>query len=263
MRKQKVNKELLDTAKAIKIDKSPGSLYNSWRSKVFTQKGKVVGFPDKWKTYTGFCDDMRIGWQRGKILCRRNQALPYSKDNCFWSEKSEAQLGKLSKLSYKGQTKTLVEWCVLYQLNYNGVRQRFFKGKNYSSEEILFGKKLTKSHKVMSIFSIRDSQKQANKITKMLSAYRCKDRKRGLNTTITKEYLEDIIRNSKCVYCGDTHNIGLDRIDNNRGHEIGNVVPCCYECNVARSNNFSMEEMKVIGSAIRKIKKMRNETKAD
>lgn len=258
-----MTKKLINKAKSIKIDKTSGSLYNSWRSKVFTRKGKMIGFPDKWLTYSGFCDDMEEKWQRGKILCRKDQTLPYSKDNCFWAEKGEEQLGRLTKLNYRGQTKTLAEWCVLYRLNYNGVRQRFFKGKDYSPEEILFGKKLTRARKVMSISSIKDPQRQADKISKMLSAYRCKDRKRGLEMTITREYLEKIIRTGKCVYCGDTCNIGLDRIDNNRGHEIGNVVPCCYDCNVARSNNFSMEEMKLIGSTIRKIKRMRNEVKTN
>ena len=33
-----------------------------------------------------------------------------------------------------------------------------------------------------------------------------------------------------------------------------NVVPCCYECNCARNNNFSHEEMKEIGKAIKQIK---------
>ena len=52
-------------------------------------------------------------------------------------------------------------------------------------------------------------------------------------------------------------NVYIVVIHNNRGHEIGNVVPCCYECNVARGNNFSFEEMLLIGKAIKKIKKER------
>ena len=50
----------------------------------------------------------------------------------------------------------------------------------------------------------------------------------------------------------------IDRIDNNKGHEINNVVPCCYECNVARGNNFSFEEMKLLGKTIKLIKLKRN-----
>ena len=31
-------------------------IVNSWRSKVFTQKGKKIGFPETWKTY----EEMKI-----------------------------------------------------------------------------------------------------------------------------------------------------------------------------------------------------------
>lgn len=45
----------------------------------------------------------------------------------------------------------------------------------------------------------------------------------------------------------------------NKGHIKSNVVPCCYECNVARGNNFSYDEMKIIGKAIHNIKLHRNQ----
>lgn len=68
----------------------------------------------------------------------------------------------------------------------------------------------------------------------------------------------------QCMYCGTppvkTFNIakskptssnqlengnftynGLDRVDNTRGHTLDNVVPCCYQCNQAKSNR-TLEE---------------------
>ena len=60
-----------------------------------------------------------------------------------------------------------------------------------------------------------------------------------------------------CIYCGDTKRIGCDRIHNDGGHTKDNVVPCCYDCNCARNNNFSYEEMKVLGKTIREIKNNR------
>lgn len=38
---------------------------------------------------------------------------------------------------------------------------------------------------------------------------------------------------------------------------MSNVVPCCVECNKARNDNFSFEEMKVIGKTIREVKQSR------
>lgn len=253
------NKSTITLARSHKIDRTPGSMYNSWRSKIYTRKGKAIGFPEEWNYFHVFENDMKDGWEKYKILIRKDVTKPYSKDNCIWVEKGEECYGKLTKLLYKGYTKTLVEWCNIYHLNYNGVRQRFFRGKDYTSEMILFGKRIATQKDIMSIHCMKDEQIKRNKISKMLSAYKCKDKKRGYVTTITLANLSDIILNGKCIYCGDSNNIGLDRIDNTRGHEIGNVVPCCYECNVARNNNFSFEEMKTIGKAINQIKLKRNE----
>lgn len=239
------------------IDRTKGSLFNSWRSKVYTKKGRLAGFPESWKTYEGFLNDIPEGWKKGKILIRKNSKLPYSKDNCYWGEKGDETSAKLTKLTYNGCTKTIAEWCIEYDLNYNGVRQRYFKSKNCTIEEILFGKQIANSKKIASIDELTSEKLIKNKISKMLSAYRSNDKKRNRVCDITKEYLRDIAENGKCVYCGDTHNIGLDRIDNSKGHTLDNVVPCCYECNIARSNNFTYEEMLELGKAIKSIKEKR------
>lgn len=68
--------------------------------------------------------------------------------------------------------------------------------------------------------------------------------------------LENIIH-KPCVYCGDTHLIGCDRIDNSKGHLKTNVVPCCCSCNKARGDSFSYEEMLVLGNTIKQIKSNR------
>ena len=48
---------------------------------------------------------------------------------------------------------------------------------------------------------------------------------------------------------------GMDRLDNSKGYVEGNVVSCCYDCNTARFDNFTFEEMvNEIGPAIRRTK---------
>lgn len=239
-------------------DRSKGSLFNSWRAKVNTKKGKLAGFPEKWKTYEGFVEDVGEGWERGKILVRIDVKKPFSKDNVEWRNKGEEALCKLSKLEYNGETKTILEWCEQFNLNYNAVRQRFVKGKNFTKEQILFGKKLLYRGYVSDIHELTDSQKQADKISKIYSQYRNSDKKKGLENNIDREWLARIILEGRCEYCGDTRRLGLDRIDNSKGHTMDNVVVCCYDCNVARGNNFSYQEMKILGNTIRKIKEKRN-----
>lgn len=66
----------------------------------------------------------------------------------------------------------------------------------------------------------------------------------------------EFIKDGQCTYCGDNSNkLGFDRIDNNLGHILNNVVVCCEICNMTRGNRFTYEEMIQIGQIIKKIKK--------
>lgn len=82
--------------------------------------------------------------------------------------------------------------------------------------------------------------------------YKSVDKKKGRVSDLTVDYINHAL-NSGCHYCGFKPS-GLDRIDQNLGHIIGNCVPACFDCNTARNNNFSYEEMIEIGKTIRKLK---------
>lgn len=69
----------------------------------------------------------------------------------------------------------------------------------------------------------------------------------------TTEEMVTVLK-SECSYCKITDVTGVDRIDNKIGHIKSNCVPCCKECNIARNKNFSVDEMKEIGMAIRSVK---------
>ena len=68
------------------------------------------------------------------------------------------------------------------------------------------------------------------------------------------KWFRDNISSKPCIYCGYTKKIGCDRIDNSKGHTKDNVVPCCHECNTARSDHFTVSEMLRLGKVIREIK---------
>jgi hypothetical protein len=83
---------------------------------------------------------------------------------------------------------------------------------------------------------------------------------RGLGWDLTEEQFVEL--NSRpCFYCGNRlpeTGSGLDRIDNSKGYAIDNVASCCEDCNKARGDRFTSEEMKRhLGPAIKAIKEER------
>lgn len=58
------------------------------------------------------------------------------------------------------------------------------------------------------------------------------------------EFLGQDAASLTCVYCGVSEPSGLDHLDalvvryrpNGRGHQVGNLVPCCVDCNSSRGN---------------------------
>ena len=78
--------------------------------------------------------------------------------------------------------------------------------------------------------------------------------------TISKNELFELFESqNKCFYCGiprdilikhkellkipRTNGLTIDRINPNKGYEQGNIVLCCWRCNLTKSNFFSKEEM--------------------
>lgn len=236
-------------------------IYNSWRSIMFTDKGKSVGHSEEWNSFRNFYNDVRPTYKQGLVFRRLDITKPYSKDNFIWIDSKDSYLLKSDciSLEYKGERLSLKELADKYEVSLCGIRSRYHKHKDYTVEEIIFGKRKNRNSK-----GVKDKSETSNiraKASKMLSSYRFKDRKMGLKECdLSIEEMVSVM-NTPCVYCGDTHRVGLDRINNELGHTRDNIVPCCYDCNCARNNNFSFEEMKEIGKVISKIKEKRNTIK--
>ena len=80
---------------------------------------------------------------------------------------------------------------------------------------------------------------------------------RGIEWAISLEdYLKIISK--RCFYDKvDLHNemgCGLDRIDNEKGYFIENVVQCCGNCNTIRGNKLTHEEMQVAMKAVLRLR---------
>lgn len=90
-----------------------------------------------------------------------------------------------------------------------------------------------------------------NRDSELYKTYRKEDKKKGLENDLNPVWLKENITSKPCYYCGTTTRpIGADRIDNSKGHEKDNVVPCCKICNKVRNNIFTVEEMKILGKTI-------------
>jgi hypothetical protein len=108
---------------------------------------------------------------------------------------------------------------------------------------------------------VRNKRLEKNKTQKMSikTKYRCllqSSKRKKLNLlefNIDIKNYEQLLKKG-CFYCGIIlTNIGgasLDRIDNDIGYTIQNVVPCCGDCNKVRGAVLTVEETKIAIKAI-------------
>ena len=93
-------------------------------------------------------------------------------------------------------------------------------------------------------------------------ATRTNAKKRKLEWEIPFEEWYELITKNKCHYCESKlseHSkdyLGLDRIDNNEGYILDNVVPCCMPCNVGRSMYFTQDDWQIMIDALLKHRKI-------
>lgn len=90
-------------------------------------------------------------------------------------------------------------------------------------------------------------------VRKVLSGKYNRYKKRDGVLDFTRDEFYNWIENSSCYYCDskEIKTLGLDRIDNNRGHNKDNTVVCCELCNTTKGHRFTVEQMKKIGKVIK------------
>lgn len=73
-----------------------------------------------------------------------------------------------------------------------------------------------------------------NRPSFLCTSYKDSDRKFHRENNLTRALVAEYIA-QPCFYCGANDiSMGLDRIDNSKGHIVGNVNPCCIRCNSIR-----------------------------
>lgn len=101
-------------------------LFNSWRSILYTEKGRKAGVVDEWRKFPTFYKDVHETYKEGLRLCRKDKNKPFGPNNFEWVTNLElAQTNTQTiKLTYNGETKTLREWSEEYGMSYNGLLLR-------------------------------------------------------------------------------------------------------------------------------------------
>lgn len=245
-----------------KLKREHPRIFNSWRALLYTEKGKKAGCSEEWKDFKTFFGDVSISYKPGLVFHRLDTSLPFTKDNFIWvtpEQAAEMNDHNVIHINYDNKDLTLKEASIIYNQPLNAIKLRYHKHKNeYTPKEIIFGRKIKRGSKTPK--DAENKSEERIKASKLISAYKCKDKKHGHEICdIDIDWMINNIMHKPCVYCGDTHLIGCDRIDNTKGHLKSNVVPCCCICNRARCDSFSYEEMLVLGKTIKQIKSNRKE----
>ena len=113
--------------------------------------------------------------------------------------------------------------------------------------------------------------------------FNCKRPYEGLYTSIcyiAKKYNMEVLSYEEfitfthvkeCTYCGfeikwELHRVrghlryNLDRKDNSKGYLFENLAVCCKDCNYAKADRFSFEEMLMLSPVLRSIRELRKES---
>lgn len=112
--------------------------------------------------------------------------------------------------------------------------------------------------------------------TGVFCLYRRTAEKKGLSFDLTRDGFVNLIYQD-CHYCGrpPSNNVkkikkkycppmelvynGVDRVDNLKGYEIDNVVPCCRECNTMKHDSLSYDEMKAVAIFLKEYRRKKLE----
>jgi hypothetical protein len=82
--------------------------------------------------------------------------------------------------------------------------------------------------------------------------------RRKMKFLLTFEEYTNLI-SQPCYYCGADlvfeHGASIDRIDNEKGYMLDNLLPCCNICNKGRNTIYTVDEWKIMMGACLKFRK--------
>ena len=91
--------------------------------------GRGISVAPEWSSFEQFLADMGER-PEGTSLERKDNSKGYCKDNCQWATPKQQARNRRSNINitWKGETKTLTEWCEILNKPYMTIRTRIVKG---------------------------------------------------------------------------------------------------------------------------------------
>lgn len=141
--------------------------------------------------------------------------------------------------------------CIKYRKEYREGHKEYYEEyrrehRSYYSE---YNKKYSRKH----------NKTVKGRLSKKYHSYKHIDKHNNYPDTVDYTFKEFLYRVAieRCFYCSSVDNLGLDRIDNDKGHSKVNTNVACSRCNKLRSDNFTVEEFKLIGKVLQQIDRNR------
>lgn len=99
--------------------------------------GRGITFDSSWDSFDAFLADMGVR-PEGGTLERVDNDGPYSPENCVWASRSEQSQNRQTtlKLTYGGETLTLVEWSNKTGISYTTLKARL-RRLGYTPEQCI------------------------------------------------------------------------------------------------------------------------------
>lgn len=121
-------------------------------------------------------------------------------------------------------------------------RKRYLENKEAIKER---NKKWKRENKEYYLQQQREyGKKRSQSLRGKYMGYKREAKARNYSFSLTEEDFSQFWQ-KPCYYCGGSINtIGLDRVNNDEGYFVDNIVSCCTDCNIAKRSRTKEEYIK-------------------
>jgi len=128
--------------------------------------GRGITYTKKWKSFNGFYEDMKEGYQEGLSIDRINAHGNYEKENCRWVTMSDQQLNKAFGVfvEINGENLTLSQISEKYNINIKILIRRYYDGMTGDKLIGEIRKKSEKQSNVVGVVWVKNRKLWGSKI---------------------------------------------------------------------------------------------------